>query len=67
MCLPIEDADNRQRILNILDLYLKDNANVSTLRSNGLYYKNKLNKKHGVRFSAQEHFIELLSAILSSN
>ena len=56
---PIEDADNRQRILNILDLYLKDNANVSTLRSNGLYYKNKLNKKHGVRFSAQEHFIEL--------
>ena len=56
---PIEDADNRQRILDILDLYLKDNANVSTLRSNGLYYKNKLFKtKKQIRFSAQEHFIE---------
>tara|TARA_E500000178_G_scaffold237363_1_gene233834 strand:- start:87 stop:2198 length:2112 start_codon:yes stop_codon:yes gene_type:complete len=55
---PIEDLDNRKRILAILNTYLKDNANVSTLRSNGIYYKTDNSKKQAIRFSAQEHFIE---------
>lgn len=54
---PIEDPENRQRILDILAMYLKDNANVSSLRSNGVYFKNKASEKQALRFSSQEYFI----------
>lgn len=56
---PIEDPENRQRILDILAMYLKDNANVSSLRSNGVYFKNKASEKQALRFSSQEYFIEV--------
>ncbi len=58
---PIEDHDHRERVIEILNKYLKDTQNARILRSNGAYYK-ATRKKGAHRFSAQEFFIELADA-----
>lgn len=53
---PIESSDERNRILKILDVYLKDNTQANTLLANGDYKKIKSTTQ--APFSAQNTFIE---------
>ena len=57
-CLfPIESAEERNRILKILEAYLKDNTQANTLLANGEYKKIKSTSQ--ASFSAQDAFIDL--------
>ena len=57
-CLfPIENAEDRKRILKILDAYLKDNTQANSLLSNGEY--KKIRSTYQEPFSAQNAFIQL--------
>jgi polyphosphate kinase len=53
---PIENAEDRNRILKILETYLKDNTQANTLLSNGEYKKIKSTSQ--APFSAQNAFIQ---------
>ena len=54
---PIESAKERNRILKILEAYLKDNTQANTLLANGEYKKIKSTSQ--ASFSAQDAFIDL--------
>lgn len=54
---PIEGAEERNRILKILEAYLKDNTQANTLLANGEYKKIKSTSQ--ASFSAQNAFIDL--------
>lgn len=54
---PIESAEERNRILKILEAYLKDNTQANTLLANGEYKKIKSTSQ--ASFSAQDAFIDL--------
>ncbi len=54
---PIESAEERNRILKILEAYLKDNTQANTLFANGEYKKIKSTSQ--ASFSAQDAFIDL--------
>jgi polyphosphate kinase len=54
---PIENDEDRDRILKILDAYLKDNSQANTLLANGEYKKIKSISQ--APFSAQNTFIQL--------
>ena len=54
---PIESAEERNRILKILEAYLKDNTHANTLLANGEYKKIKSTSQ--ASFSAQDAFIDL--------
>jgi polyphosphate kinase len=54
---PIDDLDHREKIMEILKVYLKDTRNARILRSNGAYYKAS-RKKGASLFSAQEYFLD---------
>ena len=54
---PIESAEERNRILKILEAYLKDNTQANTLLANGKYKKIKSTSQ--ASFSAQDAFIDL--------
>ena len=54
---PIESAEERNRILKILEVYLKDNTQANTLLANGEYKKIKGTSQ--ASFSAQDAFIDL--------
>ena len=58
---PIEDPDNRQRVIDLLDTYLKDTRNARILRANGSYHK-PARKKGAELFSAQESFLQQFEA-----
>jgi len=62
---PIEDADHRTRVVNILETYLTDTHNARILRANGAYHKAS-NKKGAPTVSAQEFFIKQAEAKRSS-
>ena len=53
---PIENAADRNRILKILDAYLKDNTQANTLLANGEYKKIKSTSQ--APYSAQNTFIQ---------
>ena len=53
---PIENAEDRKRILKILDAYLKDNTQANSLLSNGEYKKIRSTSQEP--FSAQNAFIQ---------
>lgn len=55
---PVEAPDIRERIVNILDTYLKDTRNARVLHSNGAYYKVRGSSNKTVQLSAQEHFYQ---------
>jgi polyphosphate kinase len=58
---PIEEPDQRDRIMQILETYLKDTRNARILRSNGAYHK--ASRKKGARLiSAQNVFLDEASA-----
>ena len=54
---PIESSEERNRILKILEAYLKDNTQANTLLANGEYKKIKSTSQ--ASFSAQDAFIDL--------
>ena len=54
---PIESAEERNRILKILEAYLKDNTQANALLANGEYKKIKSTSQ--ASFSAQDAFIDL--------
>ena len=54
---PIESAEERNRILKILEAYLKDNTQANTLLANGEYKKIKSTSQ--ASFSAQDACIDL--------
>ena len=54
---PIESVEERNRILKILEAYLKDNTQANTLLANGEYKKIKSTSQ--ASFSAQDAFIDL--------
>lgn len=53
---PIEDSKLRQRLLNILETYLKDTKHTRILHSNGIYYKVRGSANKSVQLSAQDFF-----------
>ena len=53
---PIENAADRNRILKILDAYLKDNTQANTLLANGEY--KRIKSTYQTPYSAQNTFIE---------
>ena len=55
---PIEEPSLRQRIINILETYLKDTKNARILHSNGSYYKVRGSTNKTVQLSAQEIFYQ---------
>jgi len=55
---PIEAPDIRERIINILETYLKDTKSVRVLHSNGTYHKVRGSANKAVQLSAQEHFYQ---------
>lgn len=54
---PIEDPEQRERVLDLLECYLNDTANARLLRANGAYHKPTL-KKGTQPFSAQDRFFQ---------
>lgn len=54
---PLEDPEIRQRIVEILEIYLSDTKHARFLRSTGAYYKSSQSRKQSPA-SAQEHFLE---------
>lgn len=58
---PINDPDHREKIMSILETYLKDTRNARILRPNGAYYKAS-RKKDAYLFSAQEFFLDQAEA-----
>lgn len=54
---PIEDTEHRERVMCILETYLKDTKSARILRANGAYHKIPA-KKGAQAFSAQDFFIK---------
>lgn len=52
---PVEEESLRQRIIDILSVYLRDSANAKVLRANGAYAS--VAKSREDSFSAQQHFM----------
>lgn len=55
---PIEDQDIRERIIGILEIYIKDTKNSRILRANGAYHRTRRPRKGAHLVSAQEIFAE---------
>lgn len=55
---PVEEESMRNRIIDILETYLKDTKNSRMLRSNGAYHKIRRPRKGAHLISAQEQFAE---------
>ena len=55
---PIHDSESRNRILIILDTYLKDTQNARFLRANGTYHRGRVNKSEK-KVCAQSSFLEI--------
>jgi polyphosphate kinase len=53
---PLEDPDIRQRIVDILDTYTKDNLHARSLSANGSYRRRKRPNNEAQLVSAQDHF-----------
>jgi polyphosphate kinase len=58
---PIEEPEHRERLLHILETYLKDTRNARILRANGAYHKISP-KKNQDSISAQECFYQTAEA-----
>jgi polyphosphate kinase len=54
---PIEDEYNRQRIINILNSYLKDTIKARVLKNDGLYYR--VDKRGKNSFDCQDYFYKM--------
>jgi polyphosphate kinase len=53
---PLEDPDIRQRIVDILNTYTKDNLHARSLSANGSYRRRKRPNNEAQLVSAQDHF-----------
>ncbi|MFT4902224.1 MAG: polyphosphate kinase [Lentimonas sp.] len=55
---PVEEPVLRERLISILDIYLRDTQNTRVLRANGSYHKMGRPRKGAHMFSAQDFFAD---------
>ena len=62
---PVEDEDNKQRVKDILEAYLRDTAKARILKNDGRYYR--VDKRGKKLFNSQLYFCRLAQPGASYN
>ena len=58
LLFPIEDRENKMRIINLLEIYLKDTEKTRLMKSDGSYIR--VDKRGKETLNAQEYFYDYI-------